>query len=525
MTRHDRSRLDGVVVPDALDRARWPWSCSRPPWSSASSPRWGGPPQRWPRFLSQSVHRNLSLFCLVSDRRARGHDRGRRLCPHRSARCRDSLPHPVPADLGGLRGAGVRHAAGRRRDERTAAPHRHAGVARRALAGVRVLAGGCAPRAGTGSDTRLSVAHAVDVVCVAVGRRRHRLAAGLAGRGMLNRRWPPAAGSAGRRLLAIGIFAALGPLRPGWSHRAGTSPPLPRRISGEGRHLRVAGTGTVGTGPAGDRPDPVCRDPGGPFTMAVTGTRPATDAGGDLARQVDAPPATDAPPLVVAVTGARRRRGGAAVRSPVVLRDAGGPVTALDGRTSPRRSTDPRADGPGPWVALDRPRERPADRCRGPRGHERRTTFVAIGRRRSPMRGTPLARTAARRRPFAADPTWIVGAVASRRTRLQPDRRGRRQRVGRSGGAPGFRSVQSGAAIGRQRGRRPIVVANGAEGEPASRKDALLLTRAPHLVLDGLAAASVALRAVGAVVYVPEHCRSGRGGDRHATSAPPGPGR
>ena len=60
-------------------------------------------------------------------------------------------------------------------------------------------------------------------------------------------------------------------------------------------------------------------------------------------------------------------------------------------------------------------------------------------------------------------------------------------------------------AIARQRGRRPIVVANGAEGEPASGKDALLLTRAPHLVLDGLAAASVALRAVGAVVYVPEH--------------------
>ena len=60
-------------------------------------------------------------------------------------------------------------------------------------------------------------------------------------------------------------------------------------------------------------------------------------------------------------------------------------------------------------------------------------------------------------------------------------------------------------AIARQRGRRPIVVANGAEGEPASGKDALLLTRAPHLVLDGLASASVALRAAGAVVYVPEH--------------------
>ncbi len=51
--------------------------------------------------------------------------------------------------------------------------------------------------------------------------------------------------------------------------------------------------------------------------------------------------------------------------------------------------------------------------------------------------------------------------------------------------------------------RRPVVVANGAEGEPASRKDALLLSRAPHLVLDGLALAASTLRAQQAIVYVP----------------------
>jgi NADH:ubiquinone oxidoreductase subunit F (NADH-binding) len=63
---------------------------------------------------------------------------------------------------------------------------------------------------------------------------------------------------------------------------------------------------------------------------------------------------------------------------------------------------------------------------------------------------------------------------------------------GRGGGA--FPTAAKLAAVARSR-RRAVVVANGAEGEPASAKDRFLLGAAPHLVLDG---AVLAAEAVGA---------------------------
>jgi len=54
------------------------------------------------------------------------------------------------------------------------------------------------------------------------------------------------------------------------------------------------------------------------------------------------------------------------------------------------------------------------------------------------------------------------------------------------------------------RRRQKVVLANGAEGEPASKKDRVLLRERPHLVLDGIALAAAAVGAREAIVAVAE---------------------
>lgn len=119
---------------------------------------------------------------------------------------------------------------------------------------------------------------------------------------------------------------------------------------------------------------------------------------------------------------------------------------------------------------------------------------------------------------FTPPGTWTTLAEHRRRfpappaARRQPDtaliemveRSGLRGRGGASfPTAAKLRAVAAGK-------RQPIVLANGSEGEPASYKDALIMTSAPHLVLDGALLAASAVGAEEVIVGIALDMRAAR---------------
>ncbi len=298
--------------------------------------------ERWPRFFSQAVHRNLSLLCLVF------------VAMHVVTTVADgyvpiglldavvpfrSPYRPIWVGFGSLAfdlllAVSVTSALRRR-------------IGPRAWRGVHWLAYACWPIAvlhglGTGSDPRLPVTQAVGVACVAVvvGATAWRL---VDGRG-ISQRWRVGGAIGGAVvLLATAIFAALGPLRPGWSHRAGTSSAVLAELGGATTSTSPAPLQSANrAAPATAADAPTAAMPSAPFTVPVTGRYTTTDAGsGEITVRLDLHPTTDAPPLVVALTGAPVADGVALRSGQVTFGTAGGPVTALDGSTIDASVTGP----------------------------------------------------------------------------------------------------------------------------------------------------------------------------------------
>lgn len=283
--------------------------------------------ERWPRFLSQGVHRNLSLFCVgfvalhvvttVSD--------GYVPIGFADAFLPFLTPYrPVWVGLGALGfdlllvvliTSALRHRIGYD-----------------SWRFVHWLAYLCWPIAmfhglGSGSDSSLPLALGLDAACTAAVLAAVAWRVGTGRTFSVGRRVTAAVGTA-VVVLAIAVFATVGPLRPGWSHRSGTSAALLAQLA-----RRSAGTpspvtaGTVGAGTV----------PTAPFTFDLTGsqTTSAPDAQGQvqdtLTMQLQDPAST---PLTLVLDGSPTQGGGIAMTSgSVTFGPYRGTVTSLDGGT------------------------------------------------------------------------------------------------------------------------------------------------------------------------------------------------
>jgi DMSO/TMAO reductase YedYZ heme-binding membrane subunit len=294
--------------------------------------------ERWPRFLSQDVHRNLSLFCVgfvaihvvttVSD----GYvpiGFADAFIPFRTAY------RPLYVGLGALTfdlllavliTSALRHKIG-------FASWRF----------VHWLAYLCWPIAlfhslGSGTDSSLPLVLALDVACSAavISVVVWRLATG---RTFTDGQRAAAAVGTVVVALALLVFAALGPLRPGWSRRAGTSTALLAQLAkknagtGSATGVPTAPTTTAASGTGsgtGSAPTP-------PFNVGLTGSQSTSSPNSQGQVQVTLSMHLQnaaATPLTVTLIGSAVQGGGVAMSSgSVTLGSSSGVVTSLSGGT------------------------------------------------------------------------------------------------------------------------------------------------------------------------------------------------
>ena len=308
---------------------------------------------RWPRFLSQDVHRNLSLLCLVFvgvhvvTTVADGYvpigflDT---VIPFRS-------PYrPFYLGLGALGfdlllavliTSGLRHRIGYG-----------------SWRFVHWLAYLCWPIAlvhglGSGTDTPLPIVLAVEAACTLAVLVAFAWRLGTGRSLPVGPRLLAAAGAV-VVTLAIAGFALLGPLRPDWSHRSGTSSALLAQLAtknGAGAAAAaVPSSGSAATTPATSTPSSGSSSsgvPGVPFTSQVTGTQSQTqpDSQGNiqvtLGMHVQNAATT---PLTVVLSGQESGGGGVSLSSGAVTYGPyHGTVVGLEGGT-----VTARVDAPGP---------------------------------------------------------------------------------------------------------------------------------------------------------------------------------
>ncbi len=292
--------------------------------------------ERWPRFLSQSVHRNLSLFCVtlvvvhVVTTVADGYvpiGFADAVIPFRS-------PYrPIWVGLGAV-GFDIVLAVGI-----TSGLRRYIGA--RAWRSVHWLAYACWPIAlvhglGSGSDTRLPGTLVVYVLCViaVVAAAGWRL---VTGRGVTPGLRIGAAACGVFVLFAIGVFALLGPLQPGWSKRSGTSSALLTQLSPSTSVPSTSSPTTSSTSPSvPSTTGPVTSGvPAVPFSSAVSGTFAVSgpNAAGLMTVNISLQLQSDGLPLVVTLFGPAVDGGVSMTSSRVTLGPEHGVVTSLAGTT------------------------------------------------------------------------------------------------------------------------------------------------------------------------------------------------